>query len=423
MSSLLIAPSVAPNLPFRPASGAGANATADSNVAKPPSIPAVPAPKVQNAGSAQKRIEAPTTHPMAPAPEQAQGQSQAQATFAAVLKKQMIAPPDPAITPLVTAADDTAISQDNALLPQGIDTSTLIPFIEQLIPQLARKADKIDEKIIADPTNAGTTNNLVLTVSAAPLPISGQLASNADSFTQDQTGQGSDTAPALNLLDRRQTSAIGVQAQAAISADETLTEQGLASGTNGTNGTKGASDFTALISSATEQLSGNSSINHAGQHTNARAAAVSDAPLRMESAVGNANWSNELGNKLTWMASSQRQQADLVLNPPQLGRVEISLTVNGDQASVVFASSNAEVRELLEGSLPRLREIMSGAGINLGEAQVGSESASQFGTQDQKGNNTAARGVPLPAEIGADSILLATQRGTLTGRGMVDIFA
>jgi flagellar hook-length control protein FliK len=123
------------------------------------------------------------------------------------------------------------------------------------------------------------------------------------------------------------------------------------------------------------------------------------------------------------MASSQRQQADLVLNPPQLGRVEISLTVNGDQASVTFASPNAEVRELLEGSLPRLREILSGAGINLGEAQVGSESASQFGTQDQKSNNAAARGVPLPAEIGTESILLATQRGTLTGRGMVDIFA
>jgi flagellar hook-length control protein FliK len=200
---------------------------------------------------------------------------------------------------------------------------------------------------------------------------------------------------------------------AAISADDASADSALASAA------KPSGDFAALVSHATEQLAANSHISPAA---NPRHMAAGDAAMHMEHPVGHADWSNELGNKLNWMATAQRQQADLVLNPPQLGRVEISLTVTGDQATAVFASASAEVRELLEDSLPRLREILSGAGINLGEAEVGAESSNRFGTQDQPGDNgPGTRGRTLP---GNDMGMIAIPSAGMTGgRGMVDIFA
>ena len=148
--------------------------------------------------------------------------------------------------------------------------------------------------------------------------------------------------------------------------------------------------------------------------------ASSSASLRIDTPLGQTGWHDEMGQKLTWMVSNNRQQADLVLNPPHLGRVEVSLTMNGDQATAIFTSSNPTVRDALEASLHRLREVLADAGVSLGQAQVGSESPQQsprnneadFGPSD---NLRYASTIPLPA----------TQTVTRTGAGrsMVDIFA
>jgi flagellar hook-length control protein FliK len=127
-----------------------------------------------------------------------------------------------------------------------------------------------------------------------------------------------------------------------------------------------------------------------------------------------------MGQKLTWMVGNNRQQADIVLTPPQLGRVEVSLTMNGDQATAIFTSPNPAVREALEASMHRLREVLADAGVSLGQTQVGSESPNQSSRQDERGLGSAegvryASAIPLPA-------MQATER-TGAGRGMVDIFA
>ena len=152
--------------------------------------------------------------------------------------------------------------------------------------------------------------------------------------------------------------------------------------------------------------------------------------LRIDTPVGQAGWHEEMGQKLTWIATSSRQQADLVLNPPNLGRVEVSLSINGDQANAVFASPNAAVRDLIESSLPRLREILADAGINLGQTHVGSESASQ---SSNNRNGEASRGDRTVDDGSADPLALNDALGgsgnlggllrSTAGRGMVDVFA
>ena len=147
---------------------------------------------------------------------------------------------------------------------------------------------------------------------------------------------------------------------------------------------------------------------------------ISSPSLQIDTPLGQNGWHDEVGQKLTWMAGSNRQQADLVLTPPHLGRIEVSLTMNGDQATAIFTSSNPAVREALESSLQRLREVLADAGVSLGQAQVGSESPHQSSRQYEpdfgvKQSVVYGSTVPLP---GVTSVA-----GMSAGRSMIDIFA
>jgi flagellar hook-length control protein FliK len=145
--------------------------------------------------------------------------------------------------------------------------------------------------------------------------------------------------------------------------------------------------------------------------------------LAVDTPVGHPAWTAEIGDKLTWMVGRQEQRVELVLNPPQLGRVEVTLSLHGDQATAQFVSTNPEVRQALESSLPRLREVLAGSGISLGQTNVGGESSGQSASRRENGDNPPSffsgnsLGEP-PLRIGATSTQWLTR-----GRGLVDLFA
>lgn len=84
-------------------------------------------------------------------------------------------------------------------------------------------------------------------------------------------------------------------------------------------------------------------------------------------------WGEALGERLTWLVWGELEQAQLELNPPELGRLDVRLRLQADQASVSFTSGAPEVREALEQALPRLREMLAEAGIELADAEVGAQ--------------------------------------------------
>lgn len=142
--------------------------------------------------------------------------------------------------------------------------------------------------------------------------------------------------------------------------------------------------------------------------------------LRIDTPLGQNGWHEEMGQKLTWMAGAGRQQAELVLTPPQLGRVEVSLTVNGDQATAIFTSPHAAVREALENSMDRLRDVLADAGVTLGQTQVGSESPNQ---SQRKGDSDfgVAEGLRYASPAALPGV--STIHAAAAGRGMIDTFA
>lgn len=144
--------------------------------------------------------------------------------------------------------------------------------------------------------------------------------------------------------------------------------------------------------------------------------------VRVATPFNQTGWAREVEQKLAWVVTASRQQADLVLNPPELGRIEVSVVVKGDEVSASFASPHQAVREAIEESLVRLRENLAEAGINLGQTHVGRESSRDASFARPEGREGLAHRAG-PAAADSERPLSSSVWQTARGRGLVDVFA
>ncbi|GAB1394018.1 hypothetical protein MASR1M60_21820 [Rhodocyclaceae bacterium] len=195
-------------------------------------------------------------------------------------------------------------------------------------------------------------------------------------------------------------------------------------------------EFAAKLTAAADSNKQNSQaggISNVAQHgvttqvmtTTGPSHASTTTTMTISQPVGEAGWGQEVGQRIVWMANRSEGKAELVLTPPQMGRVEVSLTVSGDQASASFASANPVVREALESALPRLREALAEAGIQLGQAQVGAENAHHSAQQEK---NPDKFGSHHETSVEKSSIMTSSNHDSApsalkVGRGLVDVFA
>ncbi len=82
------------------------------------------------------------------------------------------------------------------------------------------------------------------------------------------------------------------------------------------------------------------------------------------------HWGNAVGEKIMWMANQQLSSADIRLDPPELGSLQVKVTIQQDQASITFITPHPQVRELLDQQVTRLREMFAEQGLNLGQVDI-----------------------------------------------------
>lgn len=165
----------------------------------------------------------------------------------------------------------------------------------------------------------------------------------------------------------------------------------------------------------------------AGEVGAARGPHAERAKLEVATPVHSPNWSAEVGQRVVWMARNNVQEAQLSVNPPNLGPIEITLSLKDDAATARFFSPHAEVREILEQALPRLREMLAGAGVQLGQSDVGAQSQQAF-QQFAGRHHGADSGQPSfseehPSLHGLNAVKQTAAVRTLSGNGLVDTFA
>jgi flagellar hook-length control protein FliK len=155
---------------------------------------------------------------------------------------------------------------------------------------------------------------------------------------------------------------------------------------------------------------------------------LSDSALLMPSAripvpVGQPGWGQAVGAQIAWFVSQNISAASIRLNPQHLGPLEMEVTMDGDRASVSFTSQQGLVREALESSIPRLREMLSENGLNLVNVNV-----SQHGNSRQDGQSTpgSRQGAGVANDEGGTNEPAASpgiRNATILTQGLVDFYA
>jgi len=336
------------------------------------------------------------------------------ALFQQLLGKQPVNAVDPAVLATLVLPEDGAATTE--INPVGT-LAALMPFLEGL--GLIKTNITEGSSDLKDPAMPDTDDIDPAALAGIATALTPQMVAAA-AITAAQTTSGNSTQTASTVLNDGQS---GWAAQVA----------NLASGGKpGGQGLELTSQFSAALEAASDKVAGATTAtnltglaSHPGGTPLVNNQATALPTLPIDQHVGAPGWGQEVGNRLVWMSSNTNSHAELVLTPPQMGRVEISLAVTGDQATATFVSSNPVVREALEAAMPRLREILADAGIQLGQTQVGTENARQSAQQEKNGDNFAFGRDNLSAKEPSQTITAPqpAASGLKIGRGLVDIFA
>ena len=126
------------------------------------------------------------------------------------------------------------------------------------------------------------------------------------------------------------------------------------------------------VSSLTEQVDALAPSNLSDRSMGAQSLSQASSPARFFVNVefGRSEWNSNVAAKVAQMAAQNLKHAEIQLDPPELGPLQVRVQVNTDQASVSFTAQSAQVRDALEQGSQRLRDLFEAEGMNLVDVDV-----------------------------------------------------
>ncbi|MDK1285646.1 flagellar hook-length control protein FliK [Pseudoalteromonas umbrosa] len=90
--------------------------------------------------------------------------------------------------------------------------------------------------------------------------------------------------------------------------------------------------------------------------------------------------------KVNMMINLNNQEAEIRLDPAELGSMQIRIRSDAEQAQINFVVQNQQAKELLEESMPKLKEMLEEQGIQLGDSSIEQHSEGNSGDEDNEHN-------------------------------------
>lgn len=141
--------------------------------------------------------------------------------------------------------------------------------------------------------------------------------------------------------------------------------------------------------------------------------------LIVQQAPGQLGWGDVFAERVTFAVRQSLQEAEIRLNPPQLGQVDVKITMNHDQASLMFSSPHGIVREAIELSVGRLRDMLNESGFNLVNVDISDKSLAQQQSDAREQRESGKDG--SRAEYRADFEIAANASEIMRGTGTRNI--
>jgi len=88
-------------------------------------------------------------------------------------------------------------------------------------------------------------------------------------------------------------------------------------------------------------------------------------------------WMAQIANHAKMAIKDDFRSVEIRLTPAHLGTIEILVSQDDEQTQLAFFTKHAQVREALEGQMPRLQKLFEEDGLKLGDAWVSDQSLAE----------------------------------------------
>ena len=122
--------------------------------------------------------------------------------------------------------------------------------------------------------------------------------------------------------------------------------------------------------------------------------------------VSQPHWAQATGERVLWMVTQKLQTAEIQLDPPELGPLQVKVSVQHDQVSITFVSHSPQVRDALDQHALRLREMFEGQGLDLVDVDVSDQSFQQG--QDQSDQRSPRTGNSQDGDAASDAQVMTS---------------
>ena len=148
---------------------------------------------------------------------------------------------------------------------------------------------------------------------------------------------------------------------------------------------------------------------------------VTQSKERLEFGRDKEQWAPALGSRIVTMVADNIQQAEIHLDPPELGSMEIKMQLNQEQTSIQVQVQSPQVRDVLEANAQRLRDALAEQGLELAGFDVSQQ-------QSESGQGGQQQDAPAGDSGNTDTLMAAEESGaaTVTVRqsdGLLDAYA
>lgn len=144
--------------------------------------------------------------------------------------------------------------------------------------------------------------------------------------------------------------------------------------------------------------------------------------LTVNTPVNASGFARELGQQVAWLGGQDIKQAQIRLNPQELGPLDVKVSVEHGRVDVVFMAQHPAAVSAVQQSLGQLNQMLGGQGLSLGQAMVGQHAAQQqFGGGSQGNAPSSGNAAASEGDESVEAVAEAVARPLALG--LVDAFA
>ncbi|GLQ47382.1 hypothetical protein GCM10007862_24330 [Dyella lipolytica] len=319
------------------------------------------------------------------------------------------------------STSDKQTAQNGGHSPAGQASSPALPITPIVLPSPvvppaspatkgnSDSASNANASVGMFAANSNATANAGPATALSPLAI--QESSNTDTSSDGGGATSDDGGAASATVDSSATLPAAVDStqalasmfytgnHAASTATNTSTTTGQNQNTPDLAALRGVLDTTAVaVSSGTSGTGGHS--------------------LAVNSPVGSSGFARELGQHISWLSGQEVKQAQIRLNPQDLGPLDVKVSVDHGRVDVAFMTQHPAATAAVQQGLDQLNQMLGGQGLSLGHATVGQHAQQQFGGQQEQHGDAQAPGDA--DETAGNAAATLSERVAV---GLVDAFA